>query len=64
MLFIAALGVIVVLLAEAHELAESAWMRPWRSELRPAGVPDEQLPMVSVHVPAYNEPPDMMIETL
>ena len=64
MLFIAALGVIVVLLAEAHELAESAWMRPWRSELRPAGVPNEQLPMVSVHVPAYNEPPDMMIETL
>lgn len=64
MLFIAALGVIVVLLAEAHELAEAAWMHPWRNVRRPSGVPDEELPMVSLHVPAYNEPADMMIQTL
>jgi cellulose synthase/poly-beta-1,6-N-acetylglucosamine synthase-like glycosyltransferase len=30
----------------------------------PQKVADEVLPMVSIHVPAYNEPPDMMIETL
>ncbi len=30
MLFIAALGIIIVLLAEAHEWAESAWMHPFR----------------------------------
>src|SRR5579863_1619575 len=27
-------------------------------------VPDHELPMVSLHVPAHNEPPDMVIETL
>ena len=64
MLFIAALGVIVVLLAEAHELAEAAWMRPWRNPARSIPASDEELPMVSVHVPAYNEPPDMMLQTL
>ena len=35
-----------------------------RRSLTAVEVPDEQLPMVSVHVPAYNEPPEMMIETL
>jgi len=64
MLFIAALGVIVVLLAEAHEFAEALWMHPFRRLSPPVAKPDEQLPMVSVHVAAYNEPPDMMIQTL
>jgi cellulose synthase/poly-beta-1,6-N-acetylglucosamine synthase-like glycosyltransferase len=27
-------------------------------------VPESELPMVSLHVPAHNEPPDMVIETL
>ena len=27
-------------------------------------MPDGELPMVSLHVPAHNEPPDMVIETL
>ena len=27
-------------------------------------MPDAQLPKVSIHVPAYNEPPEMLIETL
>ncbi len=63
-LFIGLLGVIVVLLAEAHEWAESLWMRQWRRMPRQQPVVDDDLPMVSVHVPAYNEPPDMMIETL
>lgn len=64
MLFTAALGVVIVLLAEAHELAESMWMHPFRLVSRPADFTDEQLPMVSVHVACYNEPPDMMIQTL
>ncbi len=64
MLFIAALGVIVVLLAEAHEMAEAAWLQPWRNVPQPSGMRDEELPMVSIHVPAYNEPPEMMIQTL
>jgi cellulose synthase/poly-beta-1,6-N-acetylglucosamine synthase-like glycosyltransferase len=64
MLFIAALGVIIVLLAEAHEFAEALWMQPFRALSRPSELSAEQLPMVSVHVACYNEPPDMMIETL
>lgn len=58
------IGVIVVLLAEAHEWAESLWVREYRRLFTPEAVADDQLPMVSIHVPAYNEPPDMMIETL
>jgi cellulose synthase/poly-beta-1,6-N-acetylglucosamine synthase-like glycosyltransferase len=35
-----------------------------RRPLTPVEAPEESLPMVSIHVPAYNEPPHMMIETL
>ncbi|MEJ2405567.1 MAG: glycosyltransferase [Candidatus Thiodiazotropha sp.] len=63
-LFIGLMGVIVVLLAEAHEWAESLWMCQWRRMPKPQSLADSSLPMVSVHVPAYNEPPEMMIETL
>ncbi|MBF0263327.1 MAG: glycosyltransferase [Magnetococcales bacterium] len=59
------IGVILVLLAEAHEWAEAAWVQARRRDLKRPEVADEsQLPWVSIHVPAYNEPPDMMIHTL
>jgi exo-beta-1,3-glucanase (GH17 family)/cellulose synthase/poly-beta-1,6-N-acetylglucosamine synthase-like glycosyltransferase len=64
LLFIGMLGVLVVLFAEAHEWAESLWLRRWRRQPKRLHVDDAELPMVSIHVPAYNEPPDMMIETL
>src|SRR5690606_14924748 len=52
-------------LAEAHEWAESLWTKKWQRLPRPAAdTPDADLPLVSIHVPAYNEPPDMMIQTL
>ncbi|MFZ5760464.1 MAG: glycosyltransferase [Thermodesulfobacteriota bacterium] len=57
-------GVVVILLAEAHEWAEATWVEQWRRPFVIRKLPPEKLPMVSVHVPAYNEPPDMMIETL
>jgi len=63
-LSIAALGVIVVLLAEAHEWAEALWLKQWRRSPQPKAQPGDRLPRVSVHVPAYNEPPDMLIQTL
>jgi len=55
--------VIAVLIAEAHEWAEAHWAIPRRRPLSiaPAGTP---VPKVSIHVPAYNEPPQMLIETL
>ncbi|MFH1984599.1 MAG: glycosyltransferase [Pseudomonadota bacterium] len=58
------IGVIVVLLTEAHEWAEARWLVRLRRPFRPVKVDDDALPMVSIHVPAYNEPPDMLIETL
>ena len=59
----AAFCITLVLLAEAHEWAESVWAR------RPhVPTPDPGRPRtprkVSIHVPIHNEPPDMVIETL
>jgi exo-beta-1,3-glucanase (GH17 family)/cellulose synthase/poly-beta-1,6-N-acetylglucosamine synthase-like glycosyltransferase len=58
------IGVIVVLLTEAHEWAEALWLKEKRRPFRRVSVADADLPMVSIHVPIHNEPPDMLIETL
>jgi cellulose synthase/poly-beta-1,6-N-acetylglucosamine synthase-like glycosyltransferase/exo-beta-1,3-glucanase (GH17 family) len=50
-----------VILTEGIELAASLW-RVERRAVR-AAIP-EKSPRVSVHVPCYNEPPQMVIETL
>jgi len=50
-----------VILTEGIELASSLWRVENRAV--PASIP-ESAPLVSVHVPCYNEPPDMVIETL
>jgi exo-beta-1,3-glucanase (GH17 family)/cellulose synthase/poly-beta-1,6-N-acetylglucosamine synthase-like glycosyltransferase len=63
-LFIAALGVIVVLLAEAHEWAECLWCKQRRRLPLPGTASTHRRPRVSVHVPAYNEPPEMLKQTL
>ena len=55
--------VIAVLIAEAHEWAEAHWAIPRRRPFSIAAA-DAALPKVSIHVPAYNEPPQMLIETL
>ena len=64
LLFLGMVGVILVLLAEAHEWAEAHWVTMRRRAFEPLSAPDSALPVVSVHVPAYNEPPEMVIETL
>jgi exo-beta-1,3-glucanase (GH17 family)/cellulose synthase/poly-beta-1,6-N-acetylglucosamine synthase-like glycosyltransferase len=58
------LGVIAVLLAEAHEWAEAHWAISRRRAFAPGSIAAAPLPKVSIHVPAYNEPPQMVIETL
>jgi cellulose synthase/poly-beta-1,6-N-acetylglucosamine synthase-like glycosyltransferase len=64
LLLLGMLGVILVLLAEAHEWAEAHWVTS-RSRLGPLRfAPGQRQPKVSIHVPAYNEPPAMVIETL
>lgn len=58
------LGMAVLLLAEAHEWIEAHWFsHRQRSHPRPAPG-NTRPPRVSIHVPAYNEPPDMLIATL
>ncbi len=64
-LFIGFIGLAIVLLTEAHEMAEAAWVKARRRPFAPAPVPaGAPQPKVSIHVPAYNEPPEMMIDTL
>lgn len=55
---------IVVLLAESHEWAEALWLTKWWRAPQPRIDDADQLPLVSIHVPAYNEPPAMLVQTL
>ena len=62
------LGICLVLLAEAHEWVETSWVNKRRRLFNPVSNTHDsnnhRLPKVSIHVPAYNEPPDMMKATL
>jgi exo-beta-1,3-glucanase (GH17 family)/cellulose synthase/poly-beta-1,6-N-acetylglucosamine synthase-like glycosyltransferase len=64
LLALGALGVVIVLLAEAHELAETVWTHKRRREFLPVQGDQAYRPKVSIHVPCYNEPPDMVKRTL
>jgi cellulose synthase/poly-beta-1,6-N-acetylglucosamine synthase-like glycosyltransferase len=49
------------------EICDALGTEDWRRRITPGmsvPVPGSDLPMVSLHVPAHNEPPDMVIETL
>jgi exo-beta-1,3-glucanase (GH17 family)/cellulose synthase/poly-beta-1,6-N-acetylglucosamine synthase-like glycosyltransferase len=63
LLLLGMLGVMLVLLSEAHEWAEAHWVN-YRRRLGAPTLARGEEPRVSIHVPAYNEPPDMVIETL
>ncbi|HEX4387430.1 MAG TPA: glycosyltransferase [Steroidobacteraceae bacterium] len=64
LLLLGMLGVLLVLLAEAHEWAEAHWVEYRRRLGAPIYSQGARQPKVSIHVPAYNEPPAMLIETL
>src|SRR5579862_9662261 len=49
------------------EICDALGTEHWRRRITPStrlSVPDSELPMISLHVPAHNEPPDMVIDTL
>ena len=49
------------------EICDALGTEHWRRRITPTtrlSVPDSELPMISLHVPAHNEPPAMVIETL
>jgi hypothetical protein len=57
------------ILASAYlwEICDALGSEHWRRRLNrpdPSRLPDSDLPFVSLHVPAHNEPPDMVMETL
>ncbi len=64
LMLIGMIGVILVVLVESHEWAEALWVKERRRQIVPKPVEDSELPMVSIHVPAYNEPAQMLIKTL
>lgn len=65
LLMLGTIGTILVLLAEAHEWAEAQWAVSRRRLLTPAAAKtDDVWPKVSIHVPCYNEPADMVMQTL
>ncbi|HSN17934.1 MAG TPA: glycosyltransferase [Gammaproteobacteria bacterium] len=64
LLFMGMVGVVLVLLTETHEWAEAHWVTMRRRAFEPRSASDDELPMVSVQVPAYDEPPEMLKETL
>ena len=63
LLFTGLIGVMLVMLAEAHEWAEANWflLRRRLPDVHPAAA---AMPKVSIHLPAYNEPPAMLCATL
>jgi len=58
-------GLLVIGITEAFELVELLWHRKLARRFRPVA-PGllERLPMVSLHLPICNEPPEMVRETL
>jgi len=49
---------------EAHELAEAVWVKSRRRPFAPVTTETDYRPKVSIHVPCYNEPPEMLKQTL
>jgi cellulose synthase/poly-beta-1,6-N-acetylglucosamine synthase-like glycosyltransferase/exo-beta-1,3-glucanase (GH17 family) len=63
---VAILPLAAITLARIHEIAEVMLGRKPTRLFKPGSIAlsDKPLPMVSIQVPAYREPPDMLIETL
>jgi len=57
---------LALLLVDGFELAEVLWARDRRRHFEPIQdwTPPPDAPKVSIHVPCYNEPPQMVMETL
>jgi cellulose synthase/poly-beta-1,6-N-acetylglucosamine synthase-like glycosyltransferase/exo-beta-1,3-glucanase (GH17 family) len=61
----AQLVLLIVILIAGYELTQLTWARQHRREFTPETSPKPtRFPLVSIHLPCYNEPPDMLKETL
>ncbi len=68
LLMLTQLVLFTVILSDGFELTEVLWRNKWTRRIAPlrhTSVADPaNAPKVSIHVPCYNEPPHMVIETL
>ena len=64
LMLVGMIGIFLVIMAEAHEWAEALWIKERRRYMKTIPMAEHDLPMVSIHVPAYNEPSTMLIRTL
>jgi exo-beta-1,3-glucanase (GH17 family)/cellulose synthase/poly-beta-1,6-N-acetylglucosamine synthase-like glycosyltransferase len=63
-LLIGILGMVLLIFIEAHEWAEAEFKPPGRLNSAQATSAGTANPKVSIHLPAYEEPPLMLVETL
>lgn len=64
-LIAATLITISVLLTHGYEFGEVLFKRIWKRRFAPLpALPPEREPFVSIHLACYNEPPEMVIETI
>ena len=64
-LLLAGFCITIVLLTEAHEWAEAIWNRRHKHVSQQRSTNRSGIePKISIHVPIYNEPPEMVIDTL
>lgn len=64
LLILGMLTIVAVLLAEAHEWAEAHWVRTRDRRMTTPPALTTAPPKMSIHVPTYNEPPELVIATL
>jgi glycosyltransferase involved in cell wall biosynthesis len=67
LLWMLEVGAAILTCAYLWEICDALGTEHWRRRITPTtplSMPDSELPMVSLHVPAHNEPPDMVIDTL
>jgi cellulose synthase/poly-beta-1,6-N-acetylglucosamine synthase-like glycosyltransferase len=67
LLWVLEIFAVVLTCAYLWEICDALGTEHWRRRITPTTplpMPGSELPMVSLHVPAHNEPPDMVIDTL
>lgn len=65
LLILAQAVMVAVTLFDGFEMTEMLWKRQWARKFEPLkGIALENAPKISIHVPCYNEPPEMVINTL
>jgi exo-beta-1,3-glucanase (GH17 family)/cellulose synthase/poly-beta-1,6-N-acetylglucosamine synthase-like glycosyltransferase len=57
-------AMLMILLTNGFEFTEAVWCRKWLRAYSPLPPPEGAEPFVSVHLPCYNEPAEMVIQTL